>query len=33
MKKRFGEEQISGFLKEADVSAHGELCCTHGFPE
>ena len=32
MKKRFAEEQIIGFLKEAGVPA-AELCRRHGFSE
>ena len=32
MKKRFTEEQIIGFLREADAGlAVAELCRTHGF--
>ena len=34
MKKRFSEEQIIGFLREADQGvAVKELCRTHGFSE
>ena len=34
MKKRFSEEQIIGFLKEADAGLPvKELCCKHGFSE
>jgi putative transposase len=34
MKKRFGEEQIIGFLKEADAGMPVvELCCKHGFSD
>ncbi len=34
MKKRFTEEQIIGFLREADAgSAVKELCRCHGFSE
>ena len=34
MKKRFSEEQIIGFLKEADAGlAVKELCRKHGFSE
>ena len=34
MKKRFTEEQIIGFLREADGDlAIKELCRRHGFPE
>ena len=34
MKKRFSEEQIIGFLREADaVLAVKELCRKHGFSE
>jgi hypothetical protein len=33
MKKRFTEERIVGFLKEADASMPvAELCRKHGFP-
>lgn len=34
MKKRFAEEQIIGFLREADAGmAVNELCRRHGFSE
>jgi putative transposase len=34
MKKRFGEEQIIGFLKEADAGVPvKELCRKHGFSD
>jgi putative transposase len=34
MKKRFGEEQIIGFLKEADAGMPvKELCRKHGFSD
>ncbi|MFA4317363.1 transposase, partial [Xanthomonas perforans] len=34
MKKRFSEEQIIGFLREADaVVAIKDLCRRHGFSE
>jgi putative transposase len=34
VKKRFSEEQIIGFLREADKGvAVKELCCKHGFSE
>lgn len=34
MKKRFGEEQIIGFLKQADAGmAVKDLCRKHGFSE
>ncbi|MEW5789973.1 MAG: transposase, partial [Pseudomonadota bacterium] len=34
MKKRFSEEQIIGFLREADVGmAVKDLCRKHGFSE
>lgn len=34
MKKRFSEEQIIGFLKEAEVGVPvKELCRTHGFSD
>jgi putative transposase len=34
MKKRFTEEQIIGFLREADAGVKiKDLCCRHGFSE
>lgn len=34
MKKRFNEEQITGFLRQAEARMPvKELCRTHGFPE
>lgn len=34
MKKRYSEEQIIGFVKEADAGvALKDLCRTHGFSE
>jgi len=34
MKKRFSEEQIIGFLREADAGLPiKELCCKHGLSE
>ncbi len=33
MKKRFTEEQIIGFLKQAEAGAVKELCRQHGFSE
>ncbi|WP_139790108.1 transposase, partial [Halomonas sp. BC2] len=34
MKKRFSEEQIIGFLGEAEAGLPiKELCCRHGFSE
>jgi putative transposase len=33
VKKRFSEEQIIGFLREADKGAIKELCRKHNFSE